>query len=333
LAVTGDINHDGRVDYDDVLAQNRRLDQQEQAAFWGGVFAALFAMWDWLRAFPGRAARTLRRVRIVASVHLVAESVTDAQALYDRLFPLPPVDPGHDSYRRSFVALALERQKTREQWLLFADMLDGLQAFDERPLDAWLLLRRAPKPQLTAPRGPVVESASLPPIQGFLATPVAALNPVTQVLAAALVITLLWGLWRNGEANKVGEVRARLEQEQSANLGLRNRAQDAENRATQTEATLKDYEQRVADMAKKDSRVSAELAAIRRRAKERANAVNSGSTAGRSDDEWVRGIAEPALYADPAVPAGPAAAPAAGVLGQVPGAPGSDAGPGDHPQQ
>lgn len=321
--MTTDIDGDGVAgDMDDRQAEWRRQDQEDQARMWGAAASAIVALWFWLREAPGRAWRFFRRVRIVARVHVVADSVGDAQGLYDRLFPFPPTDPGHESYRRSFVALALERTKSRQQWLLFAEMLDGLQAFEDRPLDAWLVLRRAPRPALTAPRA-AVETASMPAIQGFVSAPVPGLNWMSMGLAVALVLTLGWGLWMRGDAMKAGRLRDALETERVANAGLGKRVITAEIRAEQTEATLKDFESRVEAMAKKDAATAGELAAIRRREKERAHAVRNGGAV--SDAELLRELAEPAASIDPPVPAGADAAAAAGVQREVPGTPGGNA--------
>jgi hypothetical protein len=255
--------------------------------------------------------------------------VGDAQTLYDKLFAFPPTDPGHESYRRSFVALALERNKTRAQWLMFADMLDGLERFDDRPLDAWMVLRKAPRPALTAPR---VEAASVPGIQGFAGLPTpAGFGWFNMVLAAALVLSLGYALWQRGDAMKAGRLRDALEAEQAANAGLAERTRAAEDAQQRTAETLEDYERRIAERAKSDGALARELAAIRRREKERRDAINSGGSAQRSDDEWVRGIAEPASVGA-SVSADPAAAAPEGVLGEVPGATGGDAEPGSRPQ-
>lgn len=326
-----DVNKDGVSDWEDIQARNRALDQAESAramrelgATIGqgvrNIGAAFAGLWRNVLAVP----LFLKRVRIVARVQIVAQSVGDAQALYDKLFPFPPNDPGQESYRRSFVALALEPNKTRAQWLVFADMLDGLQAFEDRPLDAWLVLRRAPKPALTAPRA---EPAA---IQGFagLPSPVGLFTPVTQVLAVLLVLLGLWNFAQRAEIKaakadaKENELRA--DAATAANDGLAKRMVAAEEAMQESQIVLADYEKRIAAMRMTDAQRAAEQAAIRRREKERADAIANGDTGRRTDDDWLRELAAPAS-ADGAMPSDPAATAAPGVQPVLPDAAGSDA--------
>lgn len=329
--MTHDLNKDGEVDLFDQQAEWRAQDQAESDAFVKQVWTAIsqtvtgFALV--MYRLPGRVAAVAKRVRIIARVQIVAESVGDAEALYARLFQFPPADPGHESYRRAFVAVALEKRKTRAQWLTFADMLDGLQAYDETPVDAWLLLRPAPRPALTAPRPPLtpVDTASVPlGIAGIPGTPpIPGLNWFTQILAVALVISIGWGLWMRGEAKNAKLYRERAETAEIRNTGLADALKDAGAAMEKDRAVMADFQNRIAERAAQDAALSTKQAGIRRREKERFDAVRNGGAV--PDDEFLRELAEPASVGGDPVPADPADATAAGILGEMHGTTGADA--------
>ncbi len=322
-------------DYAGAPSLGEQMETGEIANFWDGVEAkvvaafaavtlALSALWRGVLDLP----RTLRRAHVRLVVRFAPEDVTDSQQLYERTFAElgPPRNADHEHYRRTICLLCVV-ERTPEQDLQFAQYLRGMREYGEDPLKIWIerawARKRAPP---TMPQ---------PQVQGLLAAPIPGLGMLSQVLAAALVLSLGWGLWRNHVAEhaqgKLDDVKEELAGATVANEALAARMSQAEQAMAKSNAVLADYEQRIADAAKLDAARAARQAAIRRRSQERTHEVAEGDTARRPDDDWLRELAGPASSNDPPVPAGAHPAAPAGLFDGVSGNAGGDAAAHDLP--